>query len=173
MASALSYIRRYPSTSLRFGRDDSAGCRRELSPARRHREISPFCPAPSSQALANLFAQAKIGNEAIVEFAPAGIRLTETPGGGAIFGEDDKTPPIKSYHRRSDTPRPTLKRQPRERPFGVTINRADQPYVITGNIKKQRSRHQVRFAHLKILILIKRLEPSAIRHRVLCIVVVE
>ena len=96
MASALSYIRRYPSTSLRFGRDDSAGCRRGLSPARRHREISPFCPPPSSQALANLFAQAKIGNEAIVELAPAGIHFTETPGGSAIFGKGDKTPPIKS-----------------------------------------------------------------------------
>src|SRR2546423_12270358 len=76
LVSPLSYIRRNPLTSLRFARDDRAGCRRGLSPPRRHREIFPFCSPPSSQALANLFAQAKIGNEAIVELAPAGILLT-------------------------------------------------------------------------------------------------
>ena len=88
-----------------------------------------------SQALRKLLAQTKIGNEAIVELAPARIHFAETPGGGAIFGEGDKTPAIKFHHRRGHTSRPPLKRQPGKPAFGVTINRADQSDVITGNIK--------------------------------------
>src|SRR5207248_11524431 len=63
VASALSYIRRDASTPLRFGRDDSAGCRRGLSRARRHREICPFRSAPPAQALSNLVAAGQIGDE--------------------------------------------------------------------------------------------------------------
>src|SRR5205807_2184081 len=110
VASALSHIRRDLSTTLRFARDDSARCRRGVRAARREREIFPFRFPPLPQALGNLFAQTKIGNEAIVELAPAGIHLAETTGSGAIFGESNQTPPIKFHHRRSDTSRLALKR---------------------------------------------------------------
>src|SRR5213076_1598813 len=125
----------YSTGSLDDARDDSASCSRRLSPARCHCEIFPFRPPPAAQALANLFAQTKIGNETIVELAPAGIHFAETSRGGAIFAKGDQTPPIKFHHQRGDTPRPALKRQPSKRALGITINWTNESDIITGDVK--------------------------------------
>src|SRR5947207_15848536 len=99
------------------------------------REVLPFGAPPAEQALANLFPKTKIGNKAIVELAPAGIHFAETPGGGAIFSKGDQTSAIKFHHRRGDTPRPALKRQPGKRVLRITINLTNDSDVITGDIQ--------------------------------------
>src|SRR6476659_7675626 len=126
-----------------------------------------------SPALGKLLAQTKIGNKAVVKFAPAGIDFAQAPGRGAIFGQSDKSSLIRSHEGCGDASGPALKRQASEGALGIAINVTNQADIITADIEQQRCCHQVGFAYEKIFVLIKGLEPSPISRLILRVVVLE
>src|SRR5437764_14858819 len=99
------------------------------------------------------------------------INLAETAGGGPAPGDFHRTPAVESHEGSGKSSARRFERQSSESPFWIAVNRANQAKVITGDIKQERSRHQVGLPNVVVLVAIKRLEPRAICHLVLFIVI--
>ena len=80
-------------------------------------------------------------------------------------------PIVKFHHRTHDAAGRSFKRQTKKFALRIFVNRNDEPDEIHADIEEERGRHQLGVAHVIIFVLVERLEPKPVGHRVLLIII--
>src|SRR4030095_13389730 len=154
-----------------FGSGRRRRCNSPFSARQEETQNEQLRLSPAEESFAYSFLEAKIGHEAVVEFTPTRVLPAARAVHDAVFGQCAQTPVVELHHRGKKAARCALERQFEKCPFRVRINRSNEPGKIGPDIEKQGGRHQIRFAHVEVLVFVERLEPKAISRRELLVVI--
>src|SRR5262249_819887 len=109
--------------------------------------------------------------ESVIKFAPAGILLPVVAGRPSAICHGCKSATVKIHYVSHEFTAAPAEREVEKLAFRVTIHCSHQARVVTAYIEKERRRHQLGIAHVKIFVLIQTLEPGTVSDGILVVVV--
>src|SRR5262249_15691279 len=78
---------------------------------------------------------------------------------------------VEFHHPGKNASRHPFKRELKKRLFRIAISWPNESDEVTADIEQERGRHQIGFAHVEVLVLVKGFEPGAISDRELFVIV--